>query len=40
MGIFKSKEERRLQRDMEIKKGIQRIKRQLTDLGPQRGRVA
>ena len=33
MGIFKSKEERRLQRDMEIKKGIQRIKRQLTDLG-------
>ena len=33
MGIFKSKEERRMQRDMEIKKGIQRIKRQLTDLG-------
>ena len=33
MGIFKSREERRLQRDMEIKKGIQRIKRQLLDLG-------
>jgi hypothetical protein len=33
MGIFKSKEERRLQRDLEIKKGIQRVKRQLTDLG-------
>ena len=27
MGIFKSKEERRIARDMEIKKGIQRIRR-------------
>ncbi|MHC4839668.1 MAG: hypothetical protein ACYTDT_01755 [Planctomycetota bacterium] len=33
MGIFKSKEERRIERDMEIKKGIQRIRRQLKELG-------
>ena len=33
MGIFKSKEERRIARDMEIKKGIARIKRQLKELG-------
>ncbi|MCC6465689.1 MAG: hypothetical protein IT463_10150 [Planctomycetes bacterium] len=32
MGIFKSKEERRIQRDMEIKKGIQRMKRQIKEL--------
>jgi hypothetical protein len=32
MGIFKSKEERRIQRDMEIKRGIQRMKRQIRDL--------
>jgi hypothetical protein len=33
MGIFKSKEERRIARDMEVKKGIQRMKRQIRDLG-------
>lgn len=33
MGIFKSKEERRIARDMEIKKGIQRIRRQIKELG-------
>lgn len=33
MGIFKSKDERRIERDMEIKKGIQRIRRQLKELG-------
>ncbi len=33
MGIFKSKEERRIARDMEIKKGIQRMKRQIRELG-------
>ncbi|MCC6572850.1 MAG: hypothetical protein IT462_03575 [Planctomycetes bacterium] len=33
MGIFKSKEERRMQRDMDIKKGIQRVKRQINELG-------
>lgn len=33
MGIFKSKEERRIARDMEIRKGIQRMKRQLKELG-------
>lgn len=32
MGIFKSKEERRISRDMEIKKGIQRMKRQIKEL--------
>ncbi|MCC7508873.1 MAG: hypothetical protein IT464_05830 [Planctomycetes bacterium] len=32
MGIFKSKEERRIARDMEIKKGIQRMKRQVREL--------
>ncbi|MCA8913375.1 MAG: hypothetical protein KDB82_16875 [Planctomycetes bacterium] len=32
MGIFKSKEERRIARDMEIKKGIQRIRRQMKEL--------
>lgn len=32
MGIFKSKEERRIARDMEIK-GIQRIRRQIKELG-------
>lgn len=32
MGIFKSKEERRITRDMEIKKGIQRIRRQMKEL--------
>lgn len=32
MGIFKSKEERRIQRDMEIRKGLQRIKRQIKEL--------
>lgn len=32
MGIFKSKEERRIARDMEIKKGIQRIRRQIKEL--------
>jgi hypothetical protein len=33
MGIFKSKDERRIARDMEIKKGIQRIRRQMKELG-------
>ena len=33
MGIFKSKEERRIARDMEVKKGMQRIKRQIKELG-------
>jgi hypothetical protein len=33
MGIFKSKEERRIARDMEIRKGIQRMNRQLKELG-------
>jgi hypothetical protein len=33
MGIFKSKEERRIARDMEVKKGIQRMKRQVRELG-------
>lgn len=33
MGIFKSKEQRRMQRDLEIKKGIQRVKRQINELG-------
>jgi hypothetical protein len=32
MGIFKSKEERRIKRDMEIKRGIQRMKRQIREL--------
>jgi hypothetical protein len=32
MGIFKSKDERRIARDMEIKKGIQRIRRQMKEL--------
>jgi hypothetical protein len=32
MGIFKSRDERRIQRDMEVKKGIQRIRRQLREL--------
>lgn len=32
MGIFKSKEERRIQRDMEVKKGLQRMKRQIREL--------
>lgn len=32
MGIFKSKEERRIARDMEIKKGMQRMKRQIKEL--------
>lgn len=32
MGLFKSKAERALERDMEIKRGISRIKRQLSDL--------
>lgn len=32
MGIFKSKEERRIARDMEIKGGIQRMKRQVREL--------
>lgn len=32
MGIFKSKEERRIGRDMEIKKGIQRLRRMIKDL--------
>ena len=32
MGLFKSKEERRVQRDMEIKKSISKIKRHLSQL--------
>ncbi len=32
MGLFKSKEERRMQRDMEIKRGIGKIRRQIQNL--------
>lgn len=32
MGLFKSKAERRMERDMEIKRGISKIKRQLSEL--------
>ena len=33
MGLFKSKQERQIERDIEIRKGIARVKRQIADLG-------
>lgn len=33
MGLFRSKQERRIERDIEIKKGIAKIRRQISDLG-------
>lgn len=32
MGLFKSKQERKIERDLEIKRGIQRIRKQIGDL--------
>jgi hypothetical protein len=32
MGIFKSKEERRIERDIEVRKGVNSLKRNIRDL--------